>query len=400
MIDKINHKKEVIFHWLLALSAITIVFPDYSLNSNSIILLGLFWLLMYSGFSDKKKYLKLNYKKFFATSAFFIISLIGLLYSNDFNSGLNELYVRLPMLVFPIVIFSTNLTNDSFLFSWKYFSYATLTTSILALFSAFYLKYNHLGDYFFYDRFSILTNKHATYYAMFISISILFFVYQLIHNKRHFVFNIFFVVFLVYTLLIVSNRISFIALAISLLVLFFGYLKNYKLKLLFSTLTIISIFILFQSQNLQKRFSTNNWDKHQRNDIELRSLLWKLAGEEILDHPIIGMGTGSNRKKLYQKYLDNQYQIAYEQQYNAHNQFIDMTLDFGIIGLIIFIISMMYIFFQIRHNYWKTALFSIFIVFMFTEVIFNRHSGITTFTLFVSLMLINDTLLIRNDKSL
>ncbi len=388
MIKEIQNNKIAIFHWLLALTGITLVFPDYSLNSKAILVLGLFWLFVYSDLKEKRQIFARNYKKLLAVGIFYLLSIIGLIYTDNLHNGLEYLNIRFPLLLLPVIIFGSRLDKESFFFTWKYFSYATFAISILALIKALYFDLNHLGDYLFYDRFSVLTNKHASYFAMFIIIAILFFFYQIIEQKRRYLLSVLGIIFLIYILEIVSNRISFIALAVSLSLVFLVKIKSVKSKIILVFSTIVVVLFLFQTRKVQNRFTINDWDQYHRNDLELRLLLWKSAAKEVLQKsPVIGNGTGADRIGLYQRYLQNNFEIAYEKHYNAHNQLVDMTLDFGFLGLLLFLISIGYILYCIRKDYWQIALFSILLIFMMTEVIFNRHSGVASYALFVSLFL-------------
>jgi len=390
MIKTLRNNKESVFHWLLALSGITLVFPDYSLNSKTILLLGLFWLLIYSDFKEKKYYFKQNYKKILAVSIFYLLGIAGLIYTDNMDKGVFYLLLRFPLLLLPVFILTSKADKESFYFTWRYFSYATFAVSLLALIKAVYFELNHLGDYLFYDRFSILTNKHATYFALFVIIAILYFFYQLIELKRKLILDVLGIVFLMYILFIISNRISFIALVLALSLVFFLKTKKIVVKLALPIIGATGIFFLFQTPDLQNRLTIKDWDKYHSNDLELRMQLWKLAGKEVWEKsPVIGNGTGAQRTGLYQRYLDNGYQIAYEKQFNTHNQFVDLTLDFGLLGLLLFTISIVYILYAIRKDYWQLALFSIFLVFLLTETILNRHSGVAAYALFTTLMLLS-----------
>jgi len=71
--------KENFFYWALCLVIMTLPFPKYSLNSQSIILLFISWLF-FNNYSDKLNNLKKMKLPFFIMSSMFWISLLSLFY--------------------------------------------------------------------------------------------------------------------------------------------------------------------------------------------------------------------------------------------------------------------------------------------------------------------------------
>jgi hypothetical protein len=174
--------KEKIFYWLLTFVAITIAFPAYSISSQAIIGFSIFWIF-YNSFKEKKELLQKNIISFLILSIPFWLELFGTIFTDDFETALKEITNRIPFFFFFLTLFSVKLQNKTVPFIAKQFSIGVFVASLLALIKMAYFKINSLGDYYYYDKFSILLNKHTTYFALFVVLSILFVIHQLIDKK-------------------------------------------------------------------------------------------------------------------------------------------------------------------------------------------------------------------------
>src|SRR5699024_3367937 len=108
---------------------------------------------------------KKNLTPFLFLSSLFWVPLLGAVYSDDLIFVLKELKMKSPFLLLPLVIFSIPLKNCKE-FTLNNYIIGLIAASILALSKAWYFKLNHLGEYFFYDRFAEFLNRHTTYYAL------------------------------------------------------------------------------------------------------------------------------------------------------------------------------------------------------------------------------------------
>lgn len=389
--ELLKNNKIQIFYWLIAMLAISLPFPDYSLSSKMLGLLGVFWLF-YNSFSGKKKNLLHNKWPFLAVSITFFLALIGLLYTDSFSGALIALKHKVLLFVIPLIIFSTRLHRKTALFVLQYFSYAVVLTSLFSLIKGWYFKANYLGDYLYYDKFSMLIQKHTTYYALFVVLALLFYLYDFLKIHQHRFLDFFSGIFLIYILYILSNRISLVALGIGGIILGVAYSKSKQKWLVIVAFPLLA-YLLFTSPHFVKRFKPDVIHKEKVNDFKIRELHWKSVYESILHkHPLIGIGTGGNRQYLYQRYKHYGLTAAYDEKYNAHNQFLETALAFGWLGLLLFIFSLVYMFwiFIREKDFLAISIFASLLVFMMTESILQRQSGLIVFALFISLFLYRD----------
>lgn len=220
---------EQIFSYSFILVFITLPMPKYSINSQAIILLFIAWLFSNS-LKFKLKKFKINAKEIFLFVSLYIFMLLGFFYSEDVSSTVGNLKSKIPMLIFPIIIFTSEIKfNKKDLF--KLFSISTLIFGLFALLKASYIYITGMGNYFTYSDFSLLLNKHTTYYSLFCVISASYFTYEIIVSKYNKIFNLVCLIIILGLIYLLSSRIAVAGLfVVSLLYLNF-FLKKKLIKL-------------------------------------------------------------------------------------------------------------------------------------------------------------------------
>lgn len=384
-----KHLTKQFFYWSLALVILTIPFPKYSLNSQSIILLFISWLL-HNSFKEKITNLKNFIVPFLLISSLFWLSLFASLYSLDVDEALKVAVRNLPLIIFPLVLFSTIKDANGIMKVLKIFSVAVIAALLFGYSKALYLKINNLGDFFYYTDFAKVLAIHTTYFALFIVISMTFFVLDRIKFKSvPTLITVFSLLFLAFALYTISARVSLLALLVIGLILIIGYGKlmttKKKLVLFSSILLIVSIFSI--SPNFQKRNSGTSDFGYQTPEVSTRLLHWQVVIHQISKNNIwIGSGFGPAYDNLYQEYLNAGFIEGYRREYNAHNQFLESTLRYGIVGLLSLIGILIYSLYRAikSREVIPVLVMAVLIVFMLTESILERHSGIVVFSLLIS----------------
>ena len=122
-------------------------------------------------------------------------------------------------------------------------------------------------------------------------------------------------------------------------------------KILFSTMFIILILGFFaynvKHNYLRDRlFNSLNFFEKETQFSKKDDRFDRLAASyEVFKHsPIIGYGTAAESKYRKQIYLQNNDKVAYENNYNAHNQFFEYLSTYGIIGGLAYLIFFGYMF--------------------------------------------------------
>ncbi len=108
--------------------------------------------------------------------------------------------------------------------------------------------------------------------------------------------------------------------------------------------------------------------------------LWYNSIEAIKQNILFGVGTGDATSEIEKQMRENNSQLQGE-GLKSHNQYISITLTFGIVGFIIFCIFLFYPLFRLNMNKnpHYSVFFLVFILSMFTEDTFDNQAGIILF---------------------
>lgn len=388
MILKNIQLKEKIFYWLLSFIVISLPFPAYNLNSQSILLFSVFWIF-YNSYSEKKELFLLNKVPIILISSLFWIPLIWTLFADNLSESFKELQLRLPFLVFPFMLFTIKLQPKSVFFILNQFLVAVIAASALALSKVLFFKLNDLGNYFYYSKFSEFLDKHTTYFSLFVVVSLLWILWLFLQKKGNkLILSILFLV-LLGVLYILSVRISIIALLIGSLVLVITQVTLARKKIIIAIIVPIILVSFYFTPHFQKRFDPSiTLETEQISDVKFREFHWRAVLETINHNNLfVGNGTRGNRIFLYNKYKEYKLMSAYDEKYNAHNQFLETLLEYGLLGFCLFLILIFYLVrLFIRHkSFLALSLLLVFIIYMLTESILERHSGIVLFSFLITL---------------
>jgi O-antigen ligase len=100
------------------------------------------------------------------------------------------------------------------------------------------------------------------------------------------------------------------------------------------------------------------------------------------------VGTGDVSTELKKEFKNLGYSYGYYEDLNAHNQFIEIQLENGIIGLVLFLILLGYmIYIAVSQGNLVYGLFILMMIIFFSfETMLNRLAGVTFFPLFAFLL--------------
>ncbi len=380
--------KEKFFYWILGMSAAVIALPYTNFSPMSVILLFAYWLF-YPSVREKYDMLKINWSNVLILSIPFFIQVVGLTYSDDFHRGLLIVQLVLPFIVYALVMQTVKLETKVSRFILFYFFVGTFIASVMGIGKAMYYKMNALGDYFYYSRFSELLGKHTTAFSLFVVVSMLYLIYESLKKHRRWVVTTPFLVFFLLVLYLVSTRISIVALTLGIVVLAITEMRG-KARWIGLVLPIVLIGF-YSTPNFQKRFDPSDTERGEVSDVVFRRDHWKSVWETINHQPLlIGNGTGSDRSYLFERYKSYQLTSAYQQKYNAHNQFLEYMLDTGLMGLTAFLL---YLGFLMNHfirerNGLGLAVMTVLISYCMTESLLTGQNGVMAFSLVITTLFV------------
>lgn len=373
-------------------------------------------ILIVSLFNLKKEKLNFRLGLLFPV-LLYLLYCISLLYSSEYQFNIIER--KASLLVFPVIFSIFQLAKKDFMLLSKCFVYGCIVALIICQVNAIYNSIDFTNFIFdsrkdqtlsFYDsltqdqnvffsyNFSFL--HQTVYFSMYLSFAITILLYYKVFNNRHVQNTVLFFIFL--GLFQILNKASFIVVFIILIIKVYQLIRNKRLAVISSIILLVISTLLFISNPRFKSFNKGliideseirikdfrKIDNTNPNYYNFRVMLWHSAVDLIKKNPIIGIGGGGSEKKLYETFAVKRQWYSKDESYNAHNQYLQIFLDLGIIGFTIFTLIFIFFFKHIRKFEDKKLriLATSFIVivginFLF-ESMLERYSGISFFCFF------------------
>lgn len=123
--------------------------------------------------------------------------------------------------------------------------------------------------------------------------------------------------------------------------------------------------------------------------LSMRFYFWKAALLIIGHNPVFGVGTGDSQKKFNKAYRKLKAPLTEEWYLRSHNQFLAITVALGMVGLFIFLTTLIFPFYYLRGSltylyfcFMGIAVFS----FLFEDTL-ETQTGLTFFAYFNTLLL-------------
>jgi O-antigen ligase len=113
------------------------------------------------------------------------------------------------------------------------------------------------------------------------------------------------------------------------------------------------------------------------NGVSLRLFIWRSA-ERILakgQHWLVGISSGDSQTRLNQCYIDAGMSPGY-QGYNFHNEYVEVLVDSGIIGLAVFLAALAVLYRQVRWTLEGVLVMGVILVLAGTESILQMQQSL------------------------
>ncbi|WP_111308753.1 O-antigen ligase family protein [Confluentibacter sediminis] len=374
----INKKKlSLIIFWLLALSLCSVLFSFFisSLTLFFSVILSLFLF-------EKRKFSKKNIKLFLIISVPFWLTLVSLFFSYDVQNATSILVKRLPILLVPfvgILVFEYIQKKDIISFFWALLiGFSLVNFYGLVKGFVFYLEKNSFFDskYLFY----IYPAQHV-YLATYITFTLVssIFLYSKIKTQFKTIF-IFLNCVLILSFIFLSSKMALITLILSLVLIFFSKfsIRNtifFSIILFFLVVLMLVIFDPFFDRI-----------KTLALGLDPRVIIWDCVLEKIrINNYLYFIPIGDYQKHLDYCYYQKGFKFSLD-GYNTHNQFLEIWLTNGLLGLIIYMSSLFSLFKYSINS--KKVIMSYFLIiitlFNFTETIFQRQYGIMFYSILIT----------------
>lgn len=341
-----------------------------------------------------------------AWGAFFIWMLVGVMWSENTAQAWNDIGIAYPLLGIPLLLsLSPRLDQqdlDKVMWAMTIGGIAAMGTAAVGGWHVFetYGK----ADYFFYHNLVWLLDMPSASYLSFYLVmpAVLLFFYVLRHwRETHKTISFSLLVVLAVLLLgqfFLSVRVILMTLLFLVPVILILVLRNSMRKrrllitvagcLLVATVLIVTIpqlssrFSQFLAPNLSLAFKADYQNSDVGlNEVNYRLMLWRFSLESLQGNWLGGIGTGDWPDALRERMMAaNVNDAAWGM--NAHNQFLQILLTLGTIGLVLLLIPLL----MTMHSAWQQRNFAclvcvlVFIVCFLTECILLRMHGVLLFS--------------------
>ena len=407
----------------LILVAILIPVGNPRWSGMSVIIITLLWLIE-GDFRLKLTRLKSN-PVLIAFILLFLLYPISLLYTEHQLNGLFNVEKHLAFLFLPLVIFTSELNEKNVRYAMNAFIY---TGTFLMFFCILVAMHDYLvtgnievqigqnisNKFLYYGLVRAIPGWHPIYIAMIMNLSVIFYLNKIVKNWKNIPISykvllgsaILFSVISILLLNALSGILTLIFIGILSMIYFI--LKVGKKRLLIAGLILVagsSAAILSFNRPFREKISAVFTDKLEptddagkRNALSIRLAKWDAGLLVVRENPLFGVGPGDAKYELYKAYQKKKYLYLAEMQYNAHNQYFEFLIAFGLVGfsIYLFIIFHCGVIAVRRRDLLLMSCIIILILAGFSESILDRQQGVLFFSFLVPLILKRNT---SNDKA-
>ena len=385
---------------------------NFQWNSFFVLSLLLYWILEGKWRQKIKQLLSCHLFWFFAL--YYLVYLIGLLYTNNLEEGKQELILKSTIFIFPLIFASIQTRLDESQFEWVIWSFciAVVLASLITFREGFTVIIDKDSGIPVLEKLVIL---HRPYLGMYIVFVIFYFSTQLYNyqykNQEKYLLPA--IMYLLIFLFLLKSKIALIALLFTALFVFsLIMLRRRKsiILLIFYTALFLLVFQYYYFLEHTVHELTHIYliddtipQTEPASDNQARKNIWNCSHTILKDNQAFwfGMGTGDVEDQLLTCYASNGMKYELMHQFNAHNEFLQELLRHGIFGLIIFLLLICFTFWigVQRANYFYISFILIFCVCSMTESMLSRQAGVVFFTFFNTFLLFKSQIILQKNHN-
>ena len=353
--NKIDTEK--ILNYLVITLGFTI--PISVAGSNIVLAIILLLWIIDGNFYKKYKIIK-NNKIIYPFIIFFMVNVLGLLWTQDMKWGLHVVSKEWRMLI-PIILIT--IVKKEYI---KYYISSFLFAILLSEITSYMIFFKIIPPFLsatVYDPTPFV--NHITYNP-FLAFSIYLLLYFLIFEKNkdilRNIISLFFIISMSINMFVTGGRAGQVGYFVMITLIVIQYFKEkiFKAAILLLILLPLTFYLAYNYSSIFKdRFdlaisNIKNYNKNVNTSVGLRINFAKNSWEIIKQHPIIGVGTGdfpSEYEKINQQLSPNMKTTV-----QPHNMYILEMAQTGIFGLL----SLLYILYtQIKISFKKNKFYQI-----------------------------------------
>jgi O-antigen ligase len=412
--------KENITRWhrvAWCLCAVTLPWVDMA-NNTCLVILFIVWIAE-GNFKVKWQNLKSS-RWIWPFVAYYLVLVIGMMYTPAVGNGLFTLNKKITFLILPIMAATSTVLDEKLVRILKRgFVYSCCAIILLCLATA---------TFYFFDggtgiNFDIRTNEnfknihpdasaawmhfsyieiahwagwHPAYLSMYLVFCLVILFTEDFPNKKERNIHIGIACVIICFVALLATRMAIIAFICSAAYLTFKKTLEGNLSKIVAIAVISFILGFWLWVNPVAKFrvveepmiTTYHADKTVTdwNSVSYRLLEWEGSWSVIKAHWLGGVGTGGGKKAMDNFYAHYNYSTI-GLEHNAHNQYLQVWMESGLLGLLAFLLCLSTGLFRLWGNPAYVCFILIFSLMCLTESIGERQKGVVFFTLFQVLFL-------------
>tara|TARA_B110000046_G_scaffold52102_1_gene58136 strand:+ start:10042 stop:11301 length:1260 start_codon:yes stop_codon:yes gene_type:complete len=353
---------------------------------------------------------KVNLKWLIPACLFFFVYLLALLFETPTKSTLHAVERKISLLAIPLGFYIIKeplsekikrITINSFIASVSIYSIYVFARVAHFSYVNWHLVTNEGFNYALRSNAEKFGGVHSTYYALFALLAAFFLIEPLFTNRKKWnlkraIFPISTALFLFFNCILLETRAPLLAFIFASSAVLF--LKNKKVGTIFFASCVIAMGVLFVTvPKLGNRFTeainSELLTKKETdfNSSNIRRTIHYCSVSIMKENWIIGVGMNHYEQSYLDCYGNFTNEDLLKFSFNSHNQYFDAIINHGIIGLLAFLILVLFPmhqkFFYQNHKYLFFKLF--FIICFVTENILSRQYGVLLFAFFNTYFLHN-----------
>ena len=265
-------------------------------------------------------------------------------------------------------------------------------TALLILKIPFSASAYENGSYILRHYFEKFSGLHSTYYSVFALTASCFLLMASFSDKKT-LRNTYRIIaaILFLSVLYLAVRIAFFTIGVFIIVWIIESKRTNKRKLLLVLSTLILLLaVSFLVPSLKNRMgefiSFKEGQTDNANTISQRSMIMSCAMKIFSENILTGTGSGHYQQNLNDCYISNNWKEGADLNFNPHNQYLSIGINYGVLMLIVFILCL-YLIFRKVFKFPEGKYFGIAIILFFlTESMLERQMGVFFFGLIAVLL--------------
>lgn len=389
--------RNTIATWLMRAGCILfcVTLPFFNLVNNvGIELIVLAWLVEAR---FREKFSRLTQSILIFPVAFYLLHIVGLLYTTDFTSAFKDLETKAALLLLPLCLGTTFLIDRNWMrHTLRTFVLINLAVCIFCFGYAF-VRYSETGNlgFFYYHTLTEVIDLHAIYFGLYLGFSILVLLYYQLFDSPLFPRTLTIVLVVLYLIVIVFLSALVVMFVLPFLIF---YLISGKMLKHWSAPGRIVLFVgvlvafclaayslPYTRTKLQRltllEYSMGDPD-YKWGSLTIRLAKWECAMDVLKTRWLFGAGTGDAQNEMMESYRKHGFAEGLRNNYNTHNQYLETWIMLGLPGLVL-LAAMLWPF---AKNELDTCFLTLIAASMFTENILDTQKGVVFLAFFYALL--------------